>query len=217
MDEKQPQQYRQHFNLSEATKRMLEGNAPEPFTIANVYLPLSRDAKGCIQWAKSFAKQTMQPVMVLPEHLLLSVLRCQGMRQFLTQLLPATEPLLAGLTGEMGYTNYIDQLIRTRVRQTIRQEAVGKSTTTLTLPAMNGRGVFLHPGDLPHAPSEHAVEAICPEAFRGIAPSRFPCAPRYRRALGSQKRDIRPSGGNAPSEEVLRRLSPSCTWHNLLR
>jgi predicted RNA-binding protein with RPS1 domain len=110
---------------------LLEGNAPEPFSIVNVYLPLSRDAKGCIQWAKSFATQTMQSALVLPEHLLLSVLRCQRMRQFLTQLLPATEPLLAGLTGEMGYTNYIDQLIRTRVRQTIRQEAVGKSTTTV--------------------------------------------------------------------------------------
>ena len=35
----------------------------------------------------------------------------------------------------------------------------------LTLPRINDGGFFLQPACLPLAPSEHVVEAVCPEAF----------------------------------------------------
>jgi hypothetical protein len=47
-------------------------------------------------------------------------------------------------------------------------------------PLNKSRGFFLQPGGSPLASHNEEVEAICPEAFTGIAPCRFPCAPRYR-------------------------------------
>ena len=39
------------------------------------------------------------------------------------------------------------------------------AVTVLTLPAINGRGFFLHPARLPIVRLDVRVEAVCPEAF----------------------------------------------------
>lgn len=81
-------------------------------------LDLSKESLECIEWAVSFALSMRSP-LVFPEHLLLSVLRHQRMRLLLAPLLPSLDTLLASLTEGMGtaYTSYMDQLIRTRVRE----------------------------------------------------------------------------------------------------
>lgn len=80
-------------------------------------LPLSREAQESVNWALAFIAY-MHATAVLPDHLLLGVLRHPRTQPLLAFLLPSLETLQNPLMQETGvaYTNYIDQLINTRVR-----------------------------------------------------------------------------------------------------
>lgn len=80
-------------------------------------LPLSRDTQECLGWALSFISY-MHVSSVCPEHLLLGVLRHQRTQPLLSFLLPSIEMLQTRISEEIGpaYTSFIDQLIRTRIR-----------------------------------------------------------------------------------------------------
>lgn len=81
-------------------------------------LPLSGEALHCIEWAFGFALQ-MHSGLIYPEHLLLGVLRHPRIQPLLALLLPSEDALPASLRELVGpaYTSYIDQLIRSRVRE----------------------------------------------------------------------------------------------------
>lgn len=80
-------------------------------------LPLSKDAQESVNWALAFIAY-MHATAVLPDHLLLGVLRHPRTQPLLAFLLPSLATLESPLMQETGvaYTDYIDQLISTRVR-----------------------------------------------------------------------------------------------------
>ncbi len=86
-------------------------------------LPLSGEALHCIEWAFAFALQRHSG-LIYPEHLLLGVLRHPRIQPLLVLLLPSEDALPAPLRELVGpaYTSYIDQLVRSRVRE---QSVVG--------------------------------------------------------------------------------------------
>ncbi|HLG61154.1 MAG TPA: AAA family ATPase [Ktedonosporobacter sp.] len=80
-------------------------------------LPLSKEAQESVNWALAFIAY-MHATAVLPDHLLLGVLRHPRTQPLLAFLLPSLATLESPLMQETGmaYTDYIDQLISTRVR-----------------------------------------------------------------------------------------------------
>src|SRR5579885_2077117 len=80
-------------------------------------LPLSKEAQESVNWALAFIAY-MHATAVLPDHLLLGVLRHPRTQPLLAFLLPSLATLEDPLMQETGvaYTAYIDQLISTRVR-----------------------------------------------------------------------------------------------------
>ncbi|HZO75177.1 MAG TPA: AAA family ATPase [Ktedonobacteraceae bacterium] len=80
-------------------------------------LPLSKEAQESVNWALAFISY-MHATAVLPDHLLLGVLRHPRTQPLLAFLLPSLATLESPLMQETGvaYTDYIDQLISTRVR-----------------------------------------------------------------------------------------------------
>lgn len=85
--------------------------------------PFTRESLVCFEWAFAIATQ-MNSSLVFPRHLLLSVLRHPRVQPLLVLLLPSDDTLPASLMEVLGpaYTSYIDQLIRSRVRE---QSVVG--------------------------------------------------------------------------------------------
>jgi len=81
-------------------------------------LPLSRESLLCIEWALAFALQ-MHSSLILPEHLLLGVLRHPSIQPLLVLLSPLEDVLPPSFWFAIGpaYTIYIDQLIQSRVRE----------------------------------------------------------------------------------------------------
>ena len=81
-------------------------------------LPLSDEALHCIEWAFDFALQR-HAGLIYPEHLLLGVLRHARIQPLLVLLSPSEDALPAPLGVLVGpaYTNYIDQLTHSRVRE----------------------------------------------------------------------------------------------------
>src|SRR5215469_16674771 len=86
-------------------------------------LPLSGEALHCIEWAFAFALQRHSE-LIYPEHLLLGVLRHPRIQPLLVLLSSSEDALPAPLRELIGpaYTSYIDQLVRSRVRE---QSVVG--------------------------------------------------------------------------------------------
>lgn len=84
------------------------------------HLRFSRESLACFEWAISYANQMNSPLM-FPKHLVLSILRHPRIQPLLVLLLSAEnqDVLSAPLIEAEGhaYTNYIDQLIYSRVRE----------------------------------------------------------------------------------------------------
>lgn len=68
---------------------------------ANTNLPLSKESLGCIEWAISVVTRRVHPALVLPEHLVLGVLRHPRMKQFLAPFSSSVELMQGYLTREM--------------------------------------------------------------------------------------------------------------------
>jgi ATP-dependent Clp protease ATP-binding subunit ClpA len=69
--------------------------------IDNTNLPLSQESLQCIEWAIKLVMRHMQAALVLPEHVVLFVLRHPHMRYFLTPFSSSVELIHGYLTKEM--------------------------------------------------------------------------------------------------------------------
>ena len=67
----------------------------------NTDLPLSQESLQCIEWAIKLVMRHMQSALVLPEHLVLFMLRHPRMRYFLTPFSSSVELIYGYLTKEM--------------------------------------------------------------------------------------------------------------------
>ena len=64
-------------------------------------LPLSKESLECVEWAISLVVRYMQPVLVMPEHLVLGVLRHPRIQSFLNPFSSSVEILRGYLSREM--------------------------------------------------------------------------------------------------------------------
>lgn len=90
--------------------------------------PFSSESLPCFEWALSFATQMNSP-LIFPQHLLMSVLRHPRIQPILVLLLPYEDALPAPFmeVDGLAYSSYIDQLIRSRLRE---QSVVGFTTVS---------------------------------------------------------------------------------------